>query len=65
MALMWGVYPYQSPYANSTEELMEVTESLALAKGLVSVGDVVVFVGNMPALDHGHTNFLKLHRIGQ
>jgi pyruvate kinase len=65
MALMWGVYPYLSPYVQSTEALMSATESVALAKNLVSTGDLVVFVGSMPVSEEGHTNFLKLHRIGQ
>ena len=65
MALMWGVYPFQSPYVQSTEALISSAEQLAMAKGLVAEGDLVVFVGSLPVTAEGHTNFLKLHRIGQ
>jgi pyruvate kinase len=65
MALMWGVTPLQSPYVQTAEAMMAAGEELTLARHIVEPGDLVVFVGSMPVSEAGHTNFLKLHRIGQ
>ncbi|MEP7199440.1 MAG: pyruvate kinase [Chloroflexota bacterium] len=65
MALMWGVTPFQSPYVTSAEAMMAAAEELVLSKHLVEPGEQVVFVGSLPVTEEGHTNFLKLHRVGQ
>ncbi|MBI5876593.1 MAG: pyruvate kinase [Chloroflexi bacterium] len=65
MALMWGVYPRQTPFVSTSEAMFETADETVLAHGLAERGDPVVFVGSMPVIDGGHTNFLKLHRIGE
>ena len=65
MALMWGVYPWQTPYVTTAEAMFATADEMALKHGLAERGDLVVFVGRMPVIDGGHTNFLKLHRVGE
>jgi pyruvate kinase len=65
MALMWGVTPMLSPYVQTAEAMIAAGEELTLARKIVEPGDLVVLVGSMPVSEEGHTNFLKLHRIGQ
>ena len=65
MALMWGVIPILSPYVQTAEAMMAAGAEITLARKIVEPGDLVVFVGSMPVSEEGHTNFIKLHRIGQ
>ena len=65
MALMWGVIPILSPFVQTAEAMMAAGEEITLGRKVVEPGDLVVFVGSMPVSEEGHTNFLKLHRIGQ
>ena len=54
-----------SPYVQTAEAMIAAGEELTLARKIVEPGDLVVLVGSMPVSEEGHTNFLKLHRIGQ
>jgi pyruvate kinase len=65
MAMMWGVIPLQSPYVQTIAAMTAAAEELTVARKIVEPGDLVVLVGSMPVSEEGHTNFLKLHRIGQ
>lgn len=49
MQLYRGVYPIKSLPHNSTEEICEEAISLAKAKGMVEVGDVVVVTAGIPS----------------
>ena len=64
LALAWGVTAFQSPYVTSAEAMVASAEQITLSRGLVQKDDLVVFVGSMPVTENGHSNFLKLHRIG-
>ena len=49
MQIFRGVYPIKSMPYNSTEEICEEAITLAKAKGLVEVGDVVVVTAGIPS----------------
>ncbi|MBI1801034.1 MAG: pyruvate kinase [Chloroflexi bacterium] len=65
LTLGWNITPFNSPYVQTAEAMIASAEEVTLSRGLVERGDQVVFIGSLPVTEHGSTNFLKLHRIGQ
>ncbi|MBR1813157.1 MAG: pyruvate kinase [Lachnospiraceae bacterium] len=65
MNLSWGVMPiYLSEKAN-TFELLDGAADLAMARGLVDLGDLVVITAGIPIGATGSTNMVKVHTIGE
>ncbi|GAA0122998.1 MAG: pyruvate kinase [Clostridium argentinense] len=64
LALNWGVYAIQAEKIDSTDELMEKCAEVALEKGYVSKGDLVVMAAGVPANYVGSTNMMKVHIVG-
>jgi len=63
MALLWGVTPLMSPYADTTEEMINQIESLLFARKLLKTGDSILFCAGMtPIL--GATDMLKFFTLG-
>lgn len=65
MALLWGVTPVLSPFAQDTDGMIRLVEEELVARGHLSPGDLVVIMGGMPVAARGLTNFLKIHRVGE
>ena len=59
LALSWGVYPYISQVAASTDALFEVCVAKAIEEGFVDPGDVVVITAGVPIGQSGSTNIIK------
>jgi pyruvate kinase len=59
------VFPILAPDVASTDEMLHLSDSLLLDRGLLKIGDSVVFVAGQPIGRPGTTNLMKLHRIGE
>ena len=64
MALYFGVTPILMPYANNTDELIELAVKAAEQAGLVSQSDLVVLTAGLPVGISGTTNMIKVHVVG-
>lgn len=64
LPLWWGVWSYLVSMRGTTEELIAEVEKRLLDDQLVQRGDHVVLMGGMPVGGEAHTNFVKLHRVG-
>ncbi|QNL43626.1 pyruvate kinase [Oscillibacter hominis] len=64
LALSWGVMPLMMPYANNTDELIDLAVEAARKAGLVADGDLVVLTAGLPAGVPGTTNMIKVHLVG-
>ena len=64
LPLWWGVWSYLVSMRGTTEELIAEVEKRLLDDQLVQRGDHVVLMGGMPVGSQAHTNFVKLHRVG-
>lgn len=67
MQLYWGVRPFLSHKAKSTQELLDEATDIVLESGLANEDDILVLTGGGPA-DHrgkGVTNMLKVVKIGE
>lgn len=63
LALSWGVCPIMAEVKTSTDELFDHVVSLAVEKGLICHGDLVVITGGMPLGISGTTNILKVETV--
>lgn len=58
--LMWGVKPvFFNRYINTDQTITDLMEELK-QKGLVQTGDLLVHISNMPIIQPGKSNMLKL-----
>jgi pyruvate kinase len=65
LALWWGVAPRPSALKGTTEELIAWVDGELQRERLAAPGDRVVIMGGMPVAGQAHTNFVKLHRVGE
>jgi pyruvate kinase len=65
LSVQYGVFPILAPDVASTDEMLHLSDSLLLERGLLKIGDSVVFVAGQPIGRPGTTNLMKLHRIGE
>lgn len=63
LALLWGVYPYHTPYGEDIEAVLDEAVTAALDSGAAESGDtLVVLSGMMTELEGTNTtNMLKVH----
>lgn len=64
MALFWGLTPILMPYANNTDELIDLAVTAAEKAGLVAQGDLTVLTAGLPVGISGTTNMIKVHLVG-
>ena len=65
LQLAWGVQPLLIERRESTDELIEQTDTLLESFGEISRGDVVVVTLGAPISHMGSTNLMRVHRIGE
>ncbi|MFQ5879748.1 MAG: pyruvate kinase [Dehalococcoidia bacterium] len=65
LALCWGVMPVLSPFQEHTDAMIDYAEERLLEMGWAKEGDLVIMVGASPLRVGTHTNFVKLHTVGQ
>ncbi|HEY4688498.1 MAG TPA: pyruvate kinase [Anaerolineae bacterium] len=63
LALAWGIIPMLAPEYETTDEMIQRAEQLALESGLVSAGDTIVITAGIPSRAGRQTNLLKVHEI--
>lgn len=62
LAMMWGVRPIISPIGRSTDEMIQLGETILLDEKLLRKGDIIVTVsGTM--LTKGSTNMMKILKL--
>ncbi len=64
MALVWGTKCFLIGKSNSSDEMFELTQSIAKASGFVKNGDIVVMIGGTPIGMSGTTNTMKVSHVG-
>jgi pyruvate kinase len=62
--LSWGVTPAIMPFANSTDEMIDLSVQSSLSAGLIQNGDLVVITAGVPVGVSGTTNMIKAHLVG-
>jgi pyruvate kinase len=65
MSIYWGVYPIQIEKMYSTDQIVETSVDLALEKGYIENGDVVIITAGVPVGVSGSTNLLKVHIVSE
>ena len=64
LAISWGITPLMMPLAHSTDELIEMSTSLAKENGYLHDGELAVVTAGVPVGVSGTTNMIKSHMIG-
>ena len=64
LAISWGITPLMRPLAHSTDELIEMSTSLAKENGYLHDGELAVVTAGVPVGVSGTTNMIKIHMIG-
>ena len=64
LALSWGITPLMMPLAHSTDELIELSTSLAKENGYLHNGELAVVTAGVPVGVSGTTNMIKIHMVG-
>ena len=64
LALSWGITPLIMPLAHSTDELIEMSTTLAEKNGYLHNGELAVVTAGVPVGVSGTTNMVKIHMVG-
>ena len=64
LALSWGITPLMMSLAHSTDELIEMSTSLAKENGYLHNGELAVVTAGVPVGVSGTTNMIKIHMVG-
>ena len=62
LTVVWGVIPTLAPKPESTDDMFEVAEKVALESGLVQSGDNIVIVAGVP-VGSGRTNTMRIRTV--
>jgi pyruvate kinase len=65
MALNWGVVPVLLEGCQNAKQAFSAASSFALARGLISFGDLVVVTAGVPFGKKGSTNMMMVENIGE
>ena len=64
LSLSWGITPLMMSLAHSTDELIEMSTSLAKENGYLHNGELTVVTAGVPVGVSGTTNMIKIHMVG-
>ena len=64
LSLSWGITSLMMPLAHSTDELIEMSTSLAKENGYLHNGELAVVTAGVPVGISGTTNMIKIHMVG-
>ena len=64
LSLSWGITPLMMSLAHSTDELIEMSTSLAKENGFLHNGELAVVTAGVPVGVSGTTNMIKIHMVG-
>ncbi len=65
LQLVWGVRPVIIHRSEDTDQMIQYGDHVLLQSGIVVPGDIVVVTLGAPVTQHGSTNAMKLHRVGE
>ncbi len=65
LQLVWGVRPLLIQRSADTDHMIQLGDAALVQSGIVGPGDVVVVTLGAPVSQHGSTNAMKLHRVGE
>ncbi|WP_227765281.1 pyruvate kinase [Zhaonella formicivorans] len=65
LSLVWGVVALEIPQTVGTDEMINTSVEMAIDKGEIKLGDLVVVTAGVPAGIPGTTNLLKVHIVGE
>lgn len=65
LQLVWGVRPVLIERSLDTDHMIHHGDVRLIESGIVAPGDIVVVTLGAPATQHGSTNAMKLHRVGE
>jgi pyruvate kinase len=65
MALVWGVLPIIVPQFSTVDEMIQKIVQTAYEARLIEYGEMMVIIAGLPFGAGGHTNFLKIHTVGE
>jgi len=65
LALSWGVRTAIVPKAETTDDMVNIVDSLMKDTGRTVDGDLVVIVSGTPIGIPGTTNSIVVHKVGQ
>jgi len=65
LALSWGVHTEIVPKAETTDEMVNIVDSLVRDTGRAVDGDLVIIVSGTPIGVPGTTNSIVVHKVGQ
>ena len=64
LAFLWGVYPYQVPFASTLEEMIDHVDAALMTTG-IQQGEQVVMVCGFPVGSMRPPNMALLHNVGE
>jgi pyruvate kinase len=64
LMLTWGVTPVASPRLTTTDDMFAAAARAVVEAGFAHQGQVVLITAGVPFATPGHTNLIKVHRIG-
>lgn len=64
LSLSWGITPVMMPYAENTDQMIDLSVAAAKNTGIVKDGDLVVITAGVPVGISGTTNMMKTHLVG-
>jgi pyruvate kinase len=64
LMLTWGVEPLASPPIRGTDEMITLASRLVVEAGMAKPEELVVITAGVPVGTPGHTNLIKVHRLG-
>ena len=65
LQLVWGVRPVLVERSLDTDHMITQGDMRLIESGIVVPGDIVVVTLGAPVSQHGSTNAMKLHRVGE
>lgn len=65
MGLLWGVIPFQIPFASTVETMLAHTEAAIASATELEPGQQIVFISGFPVGEMRPPNFALLHTLGQ
>lgn len=65
LTLVWGVHPLLTSWSKDTDEVIDNSISVALEKGFIKQGDLIVITAGLPVGVKGTTNLIKVHTVGK
>ena len=65
MTVLAHVRPVLVPRERGVEDLLSRASQMLVGRGIVQLGEEVVFVAGVPPGESKSTNLMKLHRIGE